>query len=429
VTHPAAGGPARGSLLPRAWPVLLLFALYPVWWLLGLGGFIWPILAIPMLLKVLRQGRIKVPPGFGIWLLFLAWMLASLLEINEGTRLMVALHRASLYASATVLFVYVYNLSTGSSQRIVWVLALFWSAVVGIGLLAVFFPSLEFHSITERLLPKGLLTSGYVQDLTTVRLAQIHSFLGFPVGRPTGPFTYTNEWGSAMALLTPFAILAFSLRLRPWRSAVPLLGLVGIVPLIVSLDRGAWLSLGLGMVYAMFRMAVRARLAGAARILISLGVVLFLVMVTPLGGLLQERIETPHSNKGRLEIYGQVIQSVRQSPLFGFGGPREAEGPYLPQLGTQGAFWLVLYSHGIPGAVLFVGFLLIAFWRSRTARPLIQFWSHIVLFIGIVQLPYYGMLPAGIHILMAAAAVGLRSDDPSYLVPAEARGDLLPAQQ
>ena len=40
--------------MPAGWPLLLFFAAYPVWWLLGLGGFVWPVLAVPTALVVFR---------------------------------------------------------------------------------------------------------------------------------------------------------------------------------------------------------------------------------------------------------------------------------------------------------------------------------------------------------------------------------------
>jgi len=405
--------------------VLLLFLLYPVWWLLGLTGFIWAVLSVPMLLWLYWRGSVRVPAGFGVWLLFLAWMFASMLALDDPTRLLVAAHRSSLYLSATILLVYVYNLPDHLLPRIVGALASFWGAVVLIGLVAIPLSTVEFSSVTERLLPAGLLNSEYVVDMVHVRLAQVHDFLGFPVGRPTGPFAYTNQWGSAFVLLVPFVVLAMSIRPKPWRWLGPLLAAVGVLPLIMSLDRGAWLSLTFAGVYVVFRLALRAQLGNVAKIMLVVAVLVAVVMATPLGGLFEDRLATGHSNAGRLDIYGQVLDGVKEQPLFGYGGPREAQGnQYLPQLGTQGAFWLVLYSHGYPGAALFVGFFLLVVWRSRRLRSPIQFAAHLVVLIGLVQMPYYGMLPAGIHILMLASALALRSYDRSG--PADPRATTRP---
>jgi O-antigen ligase len=321
---------------------------------------------------------------------------------------MVAIHRATLYGSATIHFVYLFNAPDDIVEISVGALAWFWAGIIVLGLLAIAFSSFELNTPIERLLPGGLIRSNYILDMTHVRLAQIHDFLGFPVGRPTGPFAYTNQWGSAFALLVPFVIVARALRPRPWHWLAPLLGAIGLVPLVVSLDRGAWLSLALGGAYVVFRLAMRAQLGSLARLLLTVALLGCIILLTPLGGLIQERIEVPHSNESRLEIYGQVIDEVARQPLFGFGGPQEAQGPYLPPLGTQGAFWLVLYSHGVPGAAFFVGFFVYAFWRSRGAVTPIAFAAHVVILIALIQLPYYGLLPAGIHILMAAAALSFR---------------------
>jgi hypothetical protein len=63
--------------------------------------------------------------------------------------------------------------------------------------------------------------------------------------------------------------------------------------------------------------------------------------------------------------------------------------------------------------VLFTGFFLTVLWRSRRTRSPVAFWAHVVILVGLVQMPYYGMLPAGIHVLMAASALALRGDERS----------------
>ena len=75
---PAGRAPPRASWLARhpAWPLTLLLAGMPVWWALGLGDYMFILLAIPMAARLYAwsaQGNrpIRVPPGFGLWLLFL----------------------------------------------------------------------------------------------------------------------------------------------------------------------------------------------------------------------------------------------------------------------------------------------------------------------------------------------------------------------
>jgi len=35
----------RSARLPYAWPLYALFGLFPLWWVLGFGAFIWPVMA------------------------------------------------------------------------------------------------------------------------------------------------------------------------------------------------------------------------------------------------------------------------------------------------------------------------------------------------------------------------------------------------
>ena len=85
----------RGSWLARhpAWPVTALLAGIPLWWALGFGDYMFILLAIPMAARLYAwsaQGnrRIRLPPGFGLWLLFLLVVLlgaATLSATAPGT--------------------------------------------------------------------------------------------------------------------------------------------------------------------------------------------------------------------------------------------------------------------------------------------------------------------------------------------------------
>jgi hypothetical protein len=73
---------------------------------------------------------------------------------------------------------------------------------------------------------------------------------------------------------------------------------------------------------------------------------------------------------------------------------------------------MVLFSHGFPGAALFVGFFVYVFVRTWRPRTSLGFWCHVTVLIGLVQMPVYGLLPVQIHILMVAAALALRDAAP-----------------
>jgi len=68
----------------------------------------------------------------------------------------------------------------------------------------------------------------------------------------------------------------------------------------------------------------------------------------------------------------------------------------------------VLFSHGVPGALFYVGWFAYVAWISRRGGSWATFWSHVTLVIVLLQLPYYGMLPSQIHVVMLASAIALR---------------------
>jgi hypothetical protein len=399
----------RRPLLGPGWPLIGLFLGFPIWWALGLGAFIWPVFALAAGVGLAMRRRLKSPPGFGIWLLFLVWALASGSQLEQSQQWLLFLHRMAIYLSATVIFLYVYNTPREElpSERVVLIMTGFWSLVVVGGFLGLLFPGGEFRSLAEVLLPGSLRGHPFVYELVHPRLAQVHSFLGYAVARPAAPFVYTNEWGANIAVLTPFAFASWrAARSATGRALLGILLVASVVPIVVSLNRGLWLSLSLGLLYAAARLALRGRV----RLLLGVGVFSLLaaalIMATPLGPLLGDRIATPHSNQARGMLYTEATEDVLESPLLGYGSPRPSErNPNLPPVGTHGQLWLVLFSHGIPGAALFVGWFVYVLWISRRRAGDIALWMHVVVFITLIQMPYYGLLPAPLHVAMVAAAV------------------------
>ena len=412
--------------LPR-WPLLALYAGFPLWWLLGLGALIWPLLAVPMLGALVIRGRVRVPSGFGIWFGFLVWMLASGIQLDSGVRVAGWGYRAALYLSATVVFLYVYNSSRERlpARTLTLLLTGFWLFVVLGGYLGLLLPHGSFATPLEHLMSPELLANGFVHDLVHPAFAQTAGANLGVAPRPQAPFTYTNEWGANFALLVPMVFAAMSqTRSAGGRLLIGALVPIGLVPAGLSLNRGLFLSLGAGLVYAALRYALRGRVKALIGVTVVMSVAGAVFAVLPVRQLLDERIANSATNQTRVTLYGEVLHRVEQSPLLGYGAPRPAEdNPGAPSAGTQGQLWMVLFSHGFPGAALFVGWYLWAVWRTRKARTPVGFWAHVTVFIGLIQLPYYGALPSQLHTIMLATALALREEDAAARpAQAQARG-------
>lgn len=413
---PALGPPP--GYLPTGWPVTMVFYGYLFFWAMGVSNFIWIIVAVPMLITLMKMERARLPSGAGMWMLFLGWTLLSVFAVGIDSRAVVWGYRFSVYLAAGIVMVYVYNLPRREFpvSKAVRAMGTYWLFIVGSGFLSLVMPDLEFQSPIQAILPGSLGQNPFVMEMTQARLAQVHDFLGFEVTRPAGPFTYTNNWGSNIALLAPM-IVVWSSTLSGWRrNALLGVAVASILPVIQSLNRGLWISVGIGMVYAAIRYAFNRRIRPLVLLIAFFIVVVVVAIVTPLGSLVTQRIDEGHSDTRRLSLYEQSIDAALESPLIGHGGPiPDAEDPEGPPVGTHGQIWLLLVSYGFPAATIFVGFLAYLLLRTRLARrENYVFWVHVMIAIAVVQMPFYFMIPSQLPVLMVASGLALREVDAVY---------------
>ncbi|TFD66679.1 O-antigen ligase family protein [Cryobacterium gelidum] len=376
-----------------------------------------------MVFYLLRQRHVDVPRGFGIWLLFLVWMACSVVGIDSGGRLIGFIYRALLYLAVTVAFVYVYNARKNLTVRyIAGVLTVFWLIVVVGGYVGVFFPLLSVHTPFGLVLPSSITSNELVQEMVVRKVTQYN-----PTGwlkldpRPSAPFLYTNGWGNAYSMLTPIVVAYLILVRRERRFWWLLLAVpVSIVPALLTLNRGMFLGLGLAAVY----IGVRAIARGNVKVILALAGLALLVVaafsVLPIEQRLTQRVETSSSTQDRASLYEETFTRALESPLFGFGAPRPSASPDIPSVGTQGQLWMVMFSHGFPGAVLFMGWLVWAFFRSIREREPVREACNTVLLVVIVESTYYGIMTTGLLVAMLAAAITMRpqSGATSKLTPA-----------
>jgi len=415
----------RRFQVPAGWPFLAILVLFPLWYVLGLGAFIWIILAAPIFVHLIMARTWRVPRGFIIWLLFLVWVGLSAIQISHSANWLTYGYRTASYLAATLVFIYLVNTDEKdlSTRRVINALTIFWVVIVAGGYLALAFPHFSFATPTGKLLghlgSNRLLISLVHPSLSQAQALGGVSAIGHAITRPAAPFAYTNWWGANYALLLPFVVLAMRwARSRLVRVSLAGLLLVSLVPFIVSVNRGAWLSVVVGGLYAWVRLAARRRGRAAMGMFALLLVVGVAVLATPLRGVVQARIGHEGSASLRLSLYQQSGQGALRSPVVGYGVPlpQPVSKYTLPNVGTQGQVWLVLVSVGIPGTVFFLVWLLYLFWASRSAADPVSFTVHVAILIALVQLPFYGWMPTEMFLLMATAALIWRSRDQSALV-------------
>ena len=233
--------------LPAAWPIWLAVAGFPVMWLMGTTPLVFPLISIPVAISLLRRGRIRVPPGFGIWVMFLIAVLLSATAMNEtapgtlppsGTNRYFAFGmRFVNYVAMTLLMLYVGNHSRRelSQRSVMGAMAALGIQVIGLGLLAILLPNLTFKSPFASILPAGLVQTDAGGETGILRLSQVQDLLGYSSPRPAAPFVYTNAWGNSLSMLLVWFVVLYyvggSKRARTF--AVAFLGLA-LVPVIFS---------------------------------------------------------------------------------------------------------------------------------------------------------------------------------------------------
>ncbi len=390
-----------------AWPLTALLVGYPVWWALGLADFSWIILAVPMVAQLLAwhlsgQRRLAVPPGFGWWLLFLIVAGVGIAAIGvtaPGTvtspvshRVLSYLNRSSDYLAVTVFLLYAGNLTEQelSKRRFTWMLGLVGAYAVAGGLAGLVMPHLHFNSPLMYLLPHSVRANPYIQASMQPGLAQVQNVLGSAGGRPKAPFDYTNTWGDCLTILLPYLFAGwwdgwpgrFGARLSLRRQRLALLATAGIatIPLLYSLNRGAWIGAALSVGYLAVRFALKGRtalLAGLAT-LVTIGALL--VVVTPLGSVFASRLQHGRSNNLRANLSSLAVTDALDSPLIGFGDTRQergspnsiAIGPSLKcptcgqlEVGSTGQLWLLLVCDGFLGTAFYLIFFGYGAWYYR----------------------------------------------------------------
>lgn len=406
------------------WPIAMMIAAYPLWFVLGLSGVMYVVLSLPMAASLARRRGLVVPKGSGWWLVYLVAVVGSIMSLDAFTRFIGYGLRFGYYLGASVLLLYILNGRRGVDVfRVIRMFVLLWMfAIVG-GYLAFVLGDFSFKAPVYFVTPGALRENDLINAWLEPSFAQLQDIIGVPVPRPKAPFTYTNEWGSMMALLTPFGFVAlYDRRVGFSPKLIRFMLAISIIPAVISLNRGLWLSLGLGLIYA----AIRFGVAGERKLLIQglwgAMVLVVILSVTPLGGVIATRINTGHSNADRAELAISAVEGAIEKPLFGWGAPRPNERN-LPSVGTHGQLWFATFSHGFLGAIGFVGTMLSLAWHTRKQPSTAGLWVHVVIIVGIVQMPYYLMVPDQLFTVFAAAAIALRLQkeglvsDPAALAP------------
>lgn len=407
----------RGLLVRTlpAWPLVLPFAGYLVGWALGLGDMIWLLFAVVMMLSWVGMSNLRLPPVLSLWALFILWCAVTLVMTDTTGRFIGALFRLVLYASAGILFIHTCNSSRRFTLRVLastmtWHLM---AMTIG-GYLGILAPELQIRTPLASIVPGGLLSNEVIHDMVIRRVTQWNADSWVATApRPSAPFLYTNTWGNVYSIVLPLALLNVSVARRRWRRiATVLIAAASVVPAAATLNRGMLIGLGVVAAWVALIQLRNGRYGVVAAGAVAAGGAGLVWFGSPAARSLEQRLAVSASTSDRFELYRLTVTAALESPLLGYGSPRPSPHAWLPSLGTQGQFWLLMYSHGFIGLGLFIAFfavVLVKAWRRTDLAGAVAGGAIAATF---VEMFFYGMT-TGLMVSMLAAALVVRSDLPA----------------
>lgn len=424
----AVGTAASISWLRPGWQLWALYALFPLWWVLGLSHFIFLVLAVPMAWELVRRRPVLAPTGFGLWLLFLVVVASGALllwvvppgtvPVHGAGKLVTFTYRLIWYAAITIVALYVLNMPERelSTEKVMRLLGLMFVYTTIGGLAGLLLPNTSFPSLVELVFP---VSNDFFLSLVHPSLATTSDFLGYDQPRPSAPFSYANAWGNNLGLFLPFFVGSWLRRDAGWRRPVGAVVLVAaFVPIAYSLNRGLWAGLIAAVVLMAFRLALmgRVRVLQVTAALLIVGGVIF--VASPLYDTVTLRVNTPHSDERRATVAEEVIsKTVALSPVLGYGDTRAVSGSFAsiagaetpdchqceaPPLGTQGFMWRLIFTTGLLGAFFFLAFVVGQLVRFFSARDPVALVCCSVIFLGLLFSFVYDSLESPLFTMMIA---------------------------
>lgn len=423
----------RRRRIGPAWPLSAFLLGFPVWWLLGMSSFILILLAVPMGFWLLRHRPIVVPPAFGWWLLFLICVVVSgamlglrapdTVDATFLSRVPAFAFRLLNYIAATIAMLFVINLPEKDlgTRRLVRMHGVFFLVVVLGGLAGTFFYSFEFTSPLELIAPSSITSNRFAASLLHPSLAQVQEVLGYEEPRPSAPFEYTNSWGNNLSLLMVWFVVATwvwgGAKRRIWCAVVLA---VSVIPIIYSLNRGLWIGLIAALLYLCVRAALHGRVQLVFGFVCAIAVATSIIVMSPLYGVIQERLANPHSNEARMNTSTAAVTAASSSPILGYGSTRAVVGSAQTiavgrsatcpqcgnaQIGGAGQLWLLLVAQGFVGLILYVGFFLRTLWIYRHDHSAVAVGGFLVIGLGLLYMPVYNAVGVPLAIYMFAVAL------------------------
>ena len=389
------------------WPIWGFTAGMPLAYFLGAHGLVFNLPAFVFGARILADRSTRFPRTVIPLAAFCAWALLSSSMVPFSS-IPVFAYRWTLFLGALTTLIWVVNVREEivPTKKLVDWLALLWIVMIAFGYLGQIFGGFTMSSPLTRLLgPAGRID--FVARITEWHLADVQPLLGRNVARPAAPFPAANSWGAGVAILIPFFIRSWIVDASRRRRRVGLLLLLAaVLPIVVSVNRGLWISLAVALGYFAARNSLRGKFTPILVLMVAVLSVGVIYVATPVGSVVTDRFSSAEqSNESRSMLYRDAWHGALESPLVGNGVPRATDYyTNSPPVGTHGLLWYLMFIHGFVGLALFLAWIGVEVYRSGRTRDPLAFWTHLSLVIALVEVPYYGLQP---HVVLIGLIAGI----------------------
>lgn len=350
----------------------LLFLLLPLWWLLGLEQFIFfPVLLYSSIKLLVIRRQVKVRPTFVLLLLFCGASLLSLVQVDDNLRYFTFARNWLSYCTFTLSFFIITNtIRTGRQLfSLLAVLVISMGAIGTMGFAASFGAlALTVRTPIDLIVPSAVADTDLFSRISNRTLGSTgwFSYLG-KYYRLRGTFLFATMYAAAVAMTIPLALFCVSyVNRKSMKSLFLVIVSILLWNLFFTTGRTAWAALligGLLWFYQTSKFHLALKLS-----LLATGAVIALVLLILSPPVVSQEARTlidarGSSSSDRLKIYRTTLEGIAMQPLLGWGTERDVDEIPYPA-GSHSYLLGLLYRHGLPTGLLFLGALLATVWRS-----------------------------------------------------------------